>query len=98
MERIYDFVFFKLCSIQKKEDAALADALHQIHHLDLCQLTLSPLLGRNVFASVDVFAKISRLRTPVEKICCLMDAVKALTQAVDASKDGIKNANAKLTT
>ncbi|RUS29999.1 hypothetical protein BC938DRAFT_479973 [Jimgerdemannia flammicorona] len=82
MERTYDVLFFKLSTFHRRDDAALANAAHRIRHLDLTQVGLPGSQGsqaRRLLAGVKMFRNLGALRTPMEKLECLLATIGALT-------------------
>ncbi|KAJ3300432.1 hypothetical protein HK104_000490 [Borealophlyctis nickersoniae] len=78
MENTYEMVYFRISSAHRAQDLIVSEAVANVQNLDLSQMGLMPELGVNLSAAVKEFQSISTLRTPFEKIKCLMRSVHIL--------------------
>lgn len=88
MERIYDILFFKLSALHRRDDVAVSNAAYRIRHLDLTQVGLpgaQKSQAKRLTAGVNAFRSLGALRTPSEKIECLLTTIGVLT----GTRDGI---------
>ncbi|KAJ3064794.1 hypothetical protein HDU98_011833 [Podochytrium sp. JEL0797] len=81
MENTYEFTFFLISRSMRQQDADFSAAAGQIASLDLSQLGLSNRYGESLMRAVNEFSQISTLRTPFEKIKCLMNSIRMLNGA-----------------
>lgn len=96
MERTYDIVFFKITTLQQSLDASLSNALQRMSNLDLTQVGLPNISGmaKRLASGLEVFREIGTLRTPKEKLDCLLATISRLTSS-SVSKDSESIASAK---
>ncbi|KAJ3332914.1 hypothetical protein HDU76_012651 [Blyttiomyces sp. JEL0837] len=89
MESTYEVVYFRVSKELRSKDLEVADAVAKIKHLDFPQLGLSHMFGPNLVKAVKEFQNISIVRTPFEKIKCLMRSVQLLSSLkIQGSQEG----------
>ncbi|KAJ3205160.1 hypothetical protein HDU67_009001, partial [Dinochytrium kinnereticum] len=89
MENTYEMVYFRISKEFREQDSGVADAVARIQSLDLGQMGLVvgesggqwEGLGRNLALAVKEFQRIAAVRTPFEKIKCLMRSVYILSSS-----------------
>ncbi|TPX41369.1 hypothetical protein SeLEV6574_g06120 [Synchytrium endobioticum] len=79
MEQTYEVTYFILQRAHRSADMELVDCMTLLQELDLNQMGLRPQWGSNLISAVKEFSSISILRTPFEKIKCVMRSIYALT-------------------
>jgi hypothetical protein len=96
MERTYDIVFFKITTLQQSLDASLSSALQRMSNLDLTQIGLPNISGmaKRLAGGLEIFREIGTLRTPKEKLDCLLATISRLTSSA-ISKDSESITSAK---
>ncbi|KAG0003572.1 hypothetical protein BGZ79_000538 [Entomortierella chlamydospora] len=88
MNSTYDIVFFKITLKLKTQDWELAEATRELRNLDLGQVGLpdTPQHYQCLVSALNEFQSIGVLRTPEEKLGCLVQSIKvssALTGGAD---------------
>ncbi|KAI8620863.1 hypothetical protein BC830DRAFT_1225091 [Chytriomyces sp. MP71] len=78
MEKTYEFTYFLISKTLRAQDTHLSNCIGQITHLDLAQLQLSSRFGVSLQRAVTQFQNLATLRTPMEKVKCLLSAVRML--------------------
>ncbi|KAJ3101504.1 hypothetical protein HDU97_001319 [Phlyctochytrium planicorne] len=93
LENTYEMVYFRISKEFRDRDARVADVIAKVQSLDLGQMGVlegedgkegeyrGRELGRNLGVAVKEFQRISAVRTPFEKIKCLMRSVYLLTSS-----------------
>ncbi|KAI9344007.1 hypothetical protein BDR26DRAFT_857991 [Obelidium mucronatum] len=79
MENTYEFIFFLISRDFREQDAEFGAAVASIDTLDFKQLGVSSRFGESLTRAVKKFSKLSALRTPFEKIKCLMQSIRMLS-------------------
>ncbi|KAJ3341053.1 hypothetical protein HDU91_000770, partial [Kappamyces sp. JEL0680] len=76
MNKTYDMVYWKICQANKSQDRFLSELMDQAQHAGLYggSVRLDQSLACHIFKKIEV------VRTPMEKIQCLVDAMEALTK------------------
>jgi hypothetical protein len=83
MEETYDVVFFKMTQLLLEEDQKLSSILDDLEYLDFSQISLPSYIKnerRQVQQATVLFEKIGSLRTPIEKLNCLLNTISELTR------------------
>lgn len=104
IEQVYDMLYFKLTTVMKSQDEEFSGCLKQIKCLDLCQMGVYWKYGYNVvgaihvkeyliqyvndWISIKVLRNLSSLRTPIEKVECLVDCIKLLAEPFEICQIG----------
>ncbi|ORY49427.1 ankyrin [Rhizoclosmatium globosum] len=78
MENTYELTYFLISKELRQRDSEFAAAVISIESLDLVQLGISSRFGESLMRAVKEFSHISTLRTPFEKIKCLMKSIRLL--------------------
>lgn len=90
-ERTYDMTFFKVCSVCKVEDSKLMSAIAKVKYLDLSQMGLHWHCGFNISKAILEFRNIAVLRTPWEKMECLVRSIRILSEPYQTEVDPRNN-------
>ncbi|KAG0265918.1 hypothetical protein DFQ27_000282 [Actinomortierella ambigua] len=87
----YDIVFFKITLQLKQQDWELAEAIRELHHLDLAQVGLTDTLTnhRSLVSALNEFQSIGILRTPKEKLQCLVQYVRVTSALSGGGADDL---------
>ncbi|KAJ3195929.1 Talin-1 [Irineochytrium annulatum] len=85
MEHSYEMVFFRISKEFRSKDIAITDIIVRIQTLDLEQMGLPVELGKYLGPAVKEFETIAAVRTPFEKIKCLMRSVHLLDASPTSS-------------
>jgi hypothetical protein len=80
IEHIYEILFFKVTSFYKEKDAALAAILSQALYLDPSHLGIDFQSCTALPQAIKKIQALPVLRTPSEKINCVVQAMHALTK------------------
>ncbi|KAJ3197910.1 hypothetical protein HDU82_001346, partial [Entophlyctis luteolus] len=78
MENTYELTYFLISKEFRKQDIEISNAVSQMQSLDFSQLGVSNNFGKSVMSAVKLFRMLPSLRTPSEKIKCLMDCIHSL--------------------
>ncbi|KAI9203241.1 uncharacterized protein BJ171DRAFT_510094 [Polychytrium aggregatum] len=76
MESAYEILFFKVCSYHREKDTVFSEVLVDLQDLDLRQMGLPEQYGWGLMMAVKEFQTVAALRTPFEKIRCLMRSIE----------------------
>ncbi|KAG0244655.1 hypothetical protein BGW41_006894 [Actinomortierella wolfii] len=87
----YDIVFFKVTLQLKQQDWELAEAIRELQHLDLAQVGLEDTLTnhRSLVSALNEFQSIGVLRTPKEKLQCLVQYVRVTSALSGGGADDL---------
>ncbi|KAG0200916.1 hypothetical protein BGX28_006163 [Mortierella sp. GBA30] len=90
MNSTYDIVFFKIASELKQQDWYLAEAVRELRNLDLGQVGLPdmPQYYQCLVSALNEFQSLGLLRTPEEKLSCLVKSVR-VTSALPGGADDL---------
>ncbi|KAJ1560699.1 hypothetical protein HK405_006232, partial [Cladochytrium tenue] len=88
LENTYETIYFRISKEFTEADQQLADAVSEIECLDLYQLGLAYSFGPRLLRAVKEFQRIQVLRTPFEKIGCLMRSIRLLSKSPSGASDG----------
>jgi hypothetical protein len=83
LQRLYDFVFFKVTSFFQENDLKFSQAASKLTYLDLRQLGLWNDLGINIDSALVEFNQLQSRRTPLEKLECLIASTRLLTKEIE---------------
>ncbi|KAJ3095814.1 hypothetical protein HK100_005725, partial [Physocladia obscura] len=92
MESTYEFTYFVISKSLRDKDTAMSANIASIDTLDLIQLGVSSKFGESLMHAVQVFKQLPTVRTPFEKIKCLMESIRMLSSK---TKRHSFNANGK---
>ncbi|KAJ3044862.1 hypothetical protein HK097_001348 [Rhizophlyctis rosea] len=84
MENIYDLLYYRISFNFRQEDLAIADAVNGCKNLDAAYMGIPDDLAKTLPTAIKEFRSISTLRTPFEKIKCLMRTIYILNATLVA--------------
>lgn len=89
MNSTYDIVFFKITSHLKQQDWELAEAIRELRNLDLGQVGLpdTPQHFQSIVSALNEFQSIGVLRTPEEKLVCLVQTIRVTSTLSGGADD-----------
>ncbi|KAF9084735.1 hypothetical protein BGX29_002406 [Mortierella sp. GBA35] len=89
MNSTYDIVFFKITSHLKQQDWELAEAIRELQNLDLGQVGLPDThqYYQSIVSALNEFQSIGVLRTPEEKLACLVQSVRVTSTLSGGADD-----------
>ncbi|KAF9279791.1 hypothetical protein BGZ88_012549 [Linnemannia elongata] len=89
MNSTYDIVFFKITSHLKQQDWELAEAIRELRNLDLGQVGLpdTPQHFQSIVSALNEFQSIGVLRTPEEKLACLVQTIRVTSTLSGGADD-----------
>ncbi|KAF9155711.1 hypothetical protein BG015_008845 [Linnemannia schmuckeri] len=89
MNSTYDIVFFKITSHLKHQDWELAEAIRELRNLDLGQVGLpdTPQHFQSIVSALNEFQSIGVLRTPEEKLACLVQTIRVTSSLSGGADD-----------
>ncbi|KAG0282532.1 hypothetical protein BGZ96_000376 [Linnemannia gamsii] len=89
MNSTYDIVFFKVTSHLKQQDWELAEAIRELRNLDLGQVGLpdTPQHFQSIVSALNEFQSIGVLRTPEEKLACLVQTIRVTSTLSGGADD-----------
>ncbi|KAG0370765.1 hypothetical protein BC939DRAFT_462796 [Gamsiella multidivaricata] len=89
MNSTYDIVFFKITLQLKQQDWDLAEAIRELGNLDLGQVGLpdTPQHYQSLVSALNEFQSIGVLRTPEEKLSCLVQSIKVTSTLSGGADD-----------
>ncbi|KAF9104558.1 hypothetical protein BGX27_010048 [Mortierella sp. AM989] len=89
MNSTYDIVFFKITLQLKKQDWELAEATRDLRNLDLGQVGLPDTAQhyQSLVSALNEFQSIGVLRTPEEKLGCLVQSIKVTSTLTGGADD-----------
>ncbi|KAG0089856.1 hypothetical protein BGZ93_009639 [Podila epicladia] len=89
MNSTYDIVFFKVTLFLKQQDWDLAEAIRELRNLDLCQVGLpdTPQYHQALVSALNEFQSIGVLRTPEEKLACLLQSIRMTSNLSGGADD-----------
>ncbi|KAF9120348.1 hypothetical protein BGW39_011484 [Mortierella sp. 14UC] len=89
MNSTYDIVFFKITSHLKQQDWELAEAIRELRNLDLGQVGLpdTPHHFQSIVSALNEFQSIGVLRTPEEKLACLVQTIRVTSTLSGGADD-----------
>ncbi|KAG0375340.1 hypothetical protein BGX24_009240 [Mortierella sp. AD032] len=90
MNSTYDIVFFKITSHLKQQDWELAETIRELRNLDLGQVGLpdTPQHFQSIVSALNEFQSIGVLRTPEEKLACLVKTIR-ITSTLSGGADDL---------
>ncbi|KAI8145182.1 ankyrin repeat-containing domain protein [Fennellomyces sp. T-0311] len=80
MEETYDVVFFKISQLVQPMDLEVSRLLDALKHLDFVQVGLKPTECQRVKKAVSALRQIGSVRTPADKLACLMMTITVLSE------------------
>ncbi|KAI9232630.1 MAG: hypothetical protein BYD32DRAFT_427902 [Podila humilis] len=89
MNSTYDIVFFKVTLFLKQQDWDLAEAIRELRNLDLGQVGLpdTPQYHQALVSALNEFQSIGVLRTPEEKLNCLIQSIRVTSNLSGGADD-----------
>ncbi|GJJ70340.1 uncharacterized protein EMPS_02689 [Entomortierella parvispora] len=89
MNSTYDIIFFKINSHLKQQDWDLAEAIRELRNLDLGQVGLPDTQQhfQCLVSALNEFQSIGVLRTPEEKLACLVKSVRVTSSLSGGADD-----------
>ncbi|KAF9281516.1 hypothetical protein BGZ74_002329 [Mortierella antarctica] len=89
MNSTYDIVFFKVTLFLKQQDWDLAEAIRELRNLDLGQVGLpdTPQYHQALVSALNEFQSIGVLRTPEEKLACLLQSIRVASNLSGGADD-----------
>ncbi|KAG0335564.1 hypothetical protein BG000_007425 [Podila horticola] len=89
MNSTYDIVFFKVTLFLKQQDWDLAEAIRELRNLDLGQVGLpdTPQYHQALVSALNEFQSIGVLRTPEEKLVCLIQSIRVTSNLSGGADD-----------
>ncbi|KAF9950881.1 hypothetical protein BGZ70_001194 [Mortierella alpina] len=89
MNSTYDIVFFKITSKLKLKDWDLAEAIRELRNLDLGQVGLPelPQYQQCLVSALNEFQSLGLLRTPEEKLACLIKSIRVTSMLPGGADD-----------
>ncbi|CAO3570749.1 unnamed protein product [Mortierella alpina] len=89
MNSTYDIVFFKITSKLKEKDWDLAEAIRELRNLDLGQVGLPelPQYQQCLVSALNEFQSLGLLRTPEEKLACLIKSIRVTSTLPGGADD-----------
>ncbi|KAG0330533.1 hypothetical protein BGZ99_000003 [Dissophora globulifera] len=89
MNSTYDIVFFKITLNLKQQDWDLAEATRELRNLDLGQVGLpdTPQHYQCLVSALNEFQSIGVLRTPEEKLGCLIQSIRVTSSLTGGADD-----------
>ncbi|KAF9574930.1 hypothetical protein EC968_004931 [Mortierella alpina] len=89
MNSTYDIVFFKITSKLKLKDWDLAEAIRELRNLDLGQVGLPelPQYQQCLVSALNEFQSLGLLRTPQEKLTCLVKTIRVTSMLPGGADD-----------
>ncbi|KAG0016270.1 hypothetical protein BGZ82_001139 [Podila clonocystis] len=89
MNSTYDIVFFKVTLFLKQQDWDLAEAIRELQNLDLGQVGLPdmPQYHQALVSALNEFQSIGVLRTPEEKLACLIQSIRVTSNLSGGADD-----------
>ncbi|KAG0333793.1 hypothetical protein BG004_000692 [Podila humilis] len=89
MNSTYDIVFFKVTLFLKQQDWDLAEAIRELRNLDLGQVGLPdwPQYHQALVSALNEFQSIGVLRTPEEKLACLIQSIRVASNLSSGADD-----------
>ncbi|KAF9326243.1 hypothetical protein BG006_010309 [Podila minutissima] len=89
MNSTYDIVFFKVTLFLKQQDWNLAEAIRELRNLDLDQVGLpdTPQYHQALVSALNEFQSIGVLRTPEEKLACLLQSIRVTSNLSGGADD-----------
>ncbi|KAF9430973.1 hypothetical protein BGZ76_000634 [Entomortierella beljakovae] len=89
MNSTYDIIFFKITLQLKDQDWDLAEATRELRNLDLGQVGLPDTSQhyQRLVSALNEFQSIGVLRTPEEKLHCLVQSTKVTSSPTDSADD-----------
>ncbi|KAF9985116.1 hypothetical protein BGZ75_003351 [Mortierella antarctica] len=89
MNSTYDIVFFKITSKLKLKDWDLAKAIRELRNLDLGQVGLPelPQYQQCLVSALNEFQSLGLLRTPEEKLACLVKSIRVTSMLPGGADD-----------
>ncbi|KAF8976244.1 hypothetical protein BGZ46_008424 [Entomortierella lignicola] len=89
MNSTYDIVFFKITLKLKEQDWELAEAIRELRNLDLGQVGLPDTSQhhQSIVSALNEFQSIGVLRTPQEKLSCLVQSIKVTSTLTGGADD-----------
>ncbi|KAG0033648.1 hypothetical protein BGZ81_007775 [Podila clonocystis] len=89
MNSTYDIVFFKVTLYLKQQDWDLAEAIRELQNLDLGQVGLPdmPQYHQALVSALNEFQSIGVLRTPEEKLACLIQSIRVTSNLSGGADD-----------
>ncbi|KAI9357332.1 ankyrin repeat-containing domain protein [Zopfochytrium polystomum] len=89
MENSYEIVYYQISKELLLPDQEMSEASTSIKYLDLYQLGLPYTFGPSLLKAAKEFGNIASLRTPFEKIKCLMRSIRMLRSTEQGSDSEI---------
>jgi hypothetical protein len=87
MEQLYDMTFFKISNHFKQKDGFLHDQIQSIKYIDTRALGLMSQDGRLLPKAILEFKRLASLRTPFEKLNCLVRSIQlSMTEEMTADQ------------
>ncbi|KAF9427391.1 hypothetical protein BGZ94_004991 [Podila epigama] len=89
MNSTYDIVFFKITLYLKQQDWDLAEAIRELRNLDLIQVGLpdTAQYHQALVSALNEFQSIGVLRTPEEKLNCLIRSIRVSSHLAGGADD-----------
>lgn len=85
MENTYDMVYFKICQLNQNKNLNLSEIISQCSNISIGSLALDFSLANQEFSKIEI------LRTPMEKMDCLISTVDILSTAVTFNSSAVLN-------
>ncbi|KAI9243570.1 hypothetical protein BDA99DRAFT_530210 [Phascolomyces articulosus] len=79
-EETYDVVFFRMTQLLRSMDIEVSRVLESMIHLDFIQVGLKAKECQRVKKAVDALRQIGSVRTPADKLACLMMTITILSE------------------